>query len=63
MIENGITKKITEYMKIHQIPMEQTAKDLRIDIQALQSGKKGSLSAGEFLDLCHYLNVKPEELK
>ena len=51
------------YIADNRLSVTQVARDTAISEDKLQVGAKESLNATEFLELCSYLNVKPEELK
>ena len=58
-----ITEKLAGYIADNHLSITQVAQDTSISEDKLQVGAKESLNATEFLELCSYLNVKPEELK
>lgn len=58
-----ITEKLAIYIADNHLSVTQVARDTAISEDKLQVGAKESLNATEFLELCSYLNVKPEELK
>ena len=58
-----ITEKLAGYIADNHLSIAQVAQDTSISEDKLQVGAKESLNATEFLELCSYLNVKPEELK
>ena len=57
-----VSEKIIELMKQNHISAEQVARETRIDIGKLTSPCEDRLTAVEFLDLCEYLNIRPEEM-
>ena len=56
-----VTSKMIHYITEKQIAVNQIVKDINIPEVKLKGDSKEKLSATEFLDLCYYLNVKPEE--
>ena len=56
-----VTSKIIHYITEKQIAINQISKDTSIPEVKLKGDSKEKLSAGEFLDLCYYLNIKPEQ--
>lgn len=58
-----ITNKIMEYIETNNISIEQIARDTQISSRKLRRETKERLMATEFLRLCQYLNVRPEDFK
>lgn len=58
-----MTVRLAEYIREHQIPVKKVAVETGIPEEKLKTDTDCILSATEFLELCVYLNVKPEELK
>ena len=56
-------QKITAYLKENRISTEQTARDTEVPVEKLNGTSSENLSASEFLELCRYLNIKPEEMR
>lgn len=54
-------KYLFDYMIKSNIPMERVKKDVGIDVQALVSSKT-ELMADEFIQLCIYLGVNPDDM-
>lgn len=54
-------KYLLDYMIKTNIPMERVKKDVGIDVQALVNSKK-ELMADEFIQLCIYLGVNPDDM-
>ena len=58
-----VTEKIVQYISSNNIEVEQIAKDTHISASKLRGETKDRLMSAEFLTLCHYLNVKPEDFQ
>lgn len=58
----GVSGKIANYIKSNNISVSQISKDTGIDEEKLL-GNQQPFSAAEFLELCFYLNVRPEDFK
>lgn len=54
-------KYLLDYIIKSNIPMERVKKDVGIDVQALVSSKT-ELMADEFIQLCIYLGVNPDDM-
>ncbi len=54
-------KYLLEHISNHNISVEQIEKDTGINIENMVRQKK-ELSAGDFLELCLYLGITPEEV-
>ena len=50
-------------MEKHAISITQTAQETGIPDEKLRAGAKEKLTAEEFLELCAYLKVRPEEIR
>lgn len=55
--------RLAEYIRDNQISTEQVAGETGILEEKLKTDTDSILNATEFLELCAYLSVKPEELK
>ena len=58
-----VTEKMVRYIRSNNIEVEQVAKDTHISASKLRGETKDRLMGAEFLELCHYLNVKPEDFQ
>ena len=58
-----VTEKMAEYIRNHNIEVEQIAKDTKISASKLRGETRDKLMAAEFLELCRYLHVKPEDFQ
>ena len=56
-------QKIAAYLKENQISAEQTAQDTGVSLEKLNATGQENLTAAEFLEVCWYLNIKPEEMR
>lgn len=54
------TNKLAEYLAKNQISIARVAADTGVPEEKLQPGSALRLDAGEFLELCSYLDIKPE---
>lgn len=54
---------LTDYMEKHAISITRTAQETGIPDEKLRAGAKEKLTAEEFLELCAYLKVRPEEIR
>lgn len=61
-MDNRITR-VLEYIHQNKIDVGRISKDTDISISKLKGESKEHLMADEFLELCKYLNIKPEDLK
>lgn len=59
----NVTSKVIEYIKSNNISIDQIAKDTGIPASKLRGETRDPLMAAEFLRVCQYLNVKPENFK
>ena len=55
--------KVIKYIHDNKIDVGRISKDTNISISKLKGESKEHLMADEFLELCKYLNIKPEDLK
>ena len=55
-------KYLLDYMMSRSITMEQVESDTGINMREFSDGKK-DLMADEFLQLCVYLGVRPEDIQ
>lgn len=60
--ELGISEKIVKYIENNHISVAQVVHDTGIPEEKLSSGEQ-PLTATEFLEICSYLNLRPEEVK
>lgn len=58
---SSVTKKIAEYISGQNFSVDEISKELDIEVQKLQVGTEEALEADEFLSLCFYLKIKPEQ--
>lgn len=56
------TEAVAKYISDNNLSILQIVKDTQIQEEKLRIGTKEKLSAQEFLELCDYLNITPEEL-
>lgn len=63
MARVDVTEKMAEYIRNHNIEVEQVAKDTKISASKLRGETRDRLMAAEFLELCRYLHVKPEDFQ
>ena len=66
-LENGvkrvhIPKQIVNYIKVNNLSVSRISIDTGIDEEKLL-GNMEPFSAAEFLELCFYLNVRPEDFR
>lgn len=57
------TEKMIHYITNSQISIDQIVRDTHISESKLRGETKEKLKAAEFLSLCQYLNVRPEEFR
>lgn len=60
MRENDVTKRVVKYISDNHISINQIAKATNIPVKKLVEGGQ-ELNATEFLELCFFLNVRPED--
>lgn len=58
----SVSEKVINYIKLNNISVSRIAKDTGIEEEKLL-GDKLPFNATEFLELCFYLNVNPEEFR
>lgn len=56
-------KHLATYIWENQISIKQTALDLSISEEKLRGESEENLTAGEFLELCNYLGIRPEKFR
>ncbi|MBO5069567.1 MAG: hypothetical protein J6C37_04315 [Roseburia sp.] len=62
MSKSLVTEYFITYFKKHHISPEETARALGIDVGKLTPGYREPLDAEEFLELCVYLGICPEQV-
>lgn len=62
MEKKSVTIQLAEYLKKNKISAKQVAEHTGISEDKLLTDTTKTLNATEFLELCAYLNIKPEEL-
>lgn len=55
-----VTQRVACYLRENHIPVEQIENDLGIPADKLMHDSGRELDAAEFLELCVYLNIRPE---
>lgn len=60
--QNNASINIKKYIKDNQISIEQISKDTGIPVEKIID-EDVSFSATEFLEMCSYLNIRPEKMK
>lgn len=60
--ERNVSRKIAEYIKTNQITVKQIVQDTGIPKEKLLN-KDEPLNATEFLEICSYLNLRPEDMR
>ena len=63
MNQNSAARRIADYIQKNHISAEQTSRDTGISLAKLNGTSQENLSASEFLDICAYLNIRPEEMR
>lgn len=61
MEKNSTTKLLYEYISRNNISLKQIQKDLNMEIEEMVKENR-ILSASEFLRICKYLNLPPEDI-
>ena len=56
------TKRLANYIAQQHISPERVAKDTGVAMEKLVPETKETLEAGEFLELCLYLGIRPEDM-
>lgn len=62
MVESKVTDYIIGYLESYGIPAESVSKEVDIPQEKLKAGYRRPLSAEEFLELCIYLGIRPEDV-
>lgn len=62
MDRQTVTQRVVRYLKDNHISAMQIEHDLGISADKLTRGNM-DLDAAEFLELCRYLNVRPEKFR
>lgn len=62
MSKSPVTEYFIEYLKRHHISADETAQAIGIDPQKLAPGYQEPLDSEEFLELCFYLAISPEQV-
>jgi hypothetical protein len=60
--QDSVSLKITEYIKNNNIPVAQIAHDTGIPEEKILAAEP-EFNATEFLEICSYLNLRPEDMK
>lgn len=60
--ENSVSGKITRYIKNNNISVMQIVNDTGISKEKIEN-EEMSFNATEFLEICSYLNIRPEDMK
>lgn len=60
--KESVTIRLAEYLQNNQISTAQVAEDTGISEEKLLTDTTKTLNATEFLELCAYLNIQPEEI-
>ena len=60
--KDNVSEKLVEYIKQNNISIEQISKDTGVSGFKLSKTDVG-FTASEFLELCSYLHLKPEDLR
>ena len=63
MNRQTVTQRLVYYIRDNHIPVERIQADLGIPEGKLQYSEGEELTASEFLSLCQYLNIHPEQLR
>lgn len=58
----NVSEKIMEYIKINQLSVRKISEDTGVSEKKLLN-KSEPLNATEFLEICSYLDVRPEDMK
>ena len=62
MTISKVTDYIISYVLEHQIPCEALAKETGVPMDKLMPGYQEPLLADEFLKICVYLKLRPEDI-
>ncbi|MBR5127646.1 MAG: hypothetical protein IKU69_04370 [Roseburia sp.] len=63
MEKSAVTEFFLEYFEKHRINIGEISEKLGIEKERFSENYRKSLSADEFLRLCAWLNIKPEEVR
>lgn len=63
MEKHGISEAIETYLSQNKIASSQIAKELDISEDKILGRNGESMLASEFLELCRYLNIEPEQFR
>ena len=63
MDRQTVTQRVVRYLEDNHISAMQIEHDLGISADKLTREKDMELDAAEFLELCRYLNVRPEKFR
>ena len=58
----NVTNRLANYIAQQHISPERVAKDTGVAIEKLVPETEETLEAGEFLELCIYLGIRPEDM-
>ncbi|MEG0962377.1 MAG: hypothetical protein RSD28_00020 [Lachnospiraceae bacterium] len=61
-MQNRATQWLADYMVQNHISSKKAAEELHISDDKLCVGTKQALEADEFMKLCVYLHIRPEEI-
>lgn len=59
---DNVSKRIIKYIKNNNIPVAQIVEDTGISEEKIVN-EDMSFNATEFLEICSYLNLRPEDMK
>lgn len=59
----NVTEYLAEYMEMNNISITRVAADTGVSEKKLIPGTTEILDAAEFLNLCEYLSIRPEEIR
>ena len=62
-MKNSATRYLAMYIRKHNLSPDLIAKQLNIPVNKMLPDTQESLEAGEFLELCRYLQVIPESIE
>lgn len=58
-----VTQRVARYIRDNHISVLQIQRDIAISADKLRCENDSELDAAEFLELCRYLNVRPESFR
>lgn len=58
----SVSKRVAEYIKSNKLSVRQISQDTGVSEDKLLN-KSEPLNATEFLEICSYLNVRPEDMR